>query len=266
LPRSRDISIDPLLSFVPLRSVDRRCYRLRALTTEQRRALAASLGESVEIEWHETPSKRWRIARLGGRATAVRLSAPETFPIHQRVIDWDRALSPTGIPAGAAGLARSTLWLMRWAMKSWDRMRLLNRLGGTITAALQMDYLPGFFSAAFFGLRVKALPEDPTAKTVSLIDAGRSIQRFWLMATRLGLTLQPNMATLIFAHYGRNEPTFTADARTRQRAGVLGNAAQAEIAVGPDLVFLGRIGTPWTRAKRCRSVRLPLSALLRRSG
>jgi hypothetical protein len=155
---------------------------------------------------------------------------------------------------------------MRWAMKSWDRMRLLNRLGGTITAALQMDYLPGFFSAAFFGLRVKALPEDPTAKTVSLIEAGRSIQRFWLMATRLGLTLQPSMATLIFAHYGRNEPTFTADARTRQRAGVLGNAAQAEIAVGPDLVFLGRIGTPWTCAKRCRSVRLPLSALLRRSG
>lgn len=262
LQKAVGISTDRQLSLVPLRSVDRRNYRLRPLTTGQKHLLTASIGSKLTVNWHETLGDRWRLARLGGRATIVRLSAPETFPIHQRVIDWDHALSPNGIPAGAAGLSRSSLWLMRWAMKTWSRMRLLNRLGGTITGAVQMDYLPGLFGAGYFSLRMRDIPEDPLEKSVALIEAGRSIQRFWLTATGLGLAMQPNMATLIFAHYGENDPAFTSDPRTRRHAATLARMAHDELDTGPSLIFLGRIGTPPARFKRHRSIRRPLPDLM----
>src|SRR5258705_5121266 len=122
--------------------------------------------------------ERWRMAKLGAKATAIRLRTPEAFQIHQRVLDWDSQHSPTGIPAGAAGLSRASLPLMRWAMRSWRRMRLLNRLGGVLAAQIQMDYLPGLFSGAFFSVR----PSHRAAlvPAVAFLEAGQSIHRFWL--------------------------------------------------------------------------------------
>ncbi len=108
-PRTETSDIDPLLSFLTLRSVDRTPYRRRHLSATEKAALDACLSDGLTIDWHETARMRWRIAGLSAVATDIRLRCPEVFETHRRIIDWDRALSPTGIPAQCAGLARPTL-------------------------------------------------------------------------------------------------------------------------------------------------------------
>jgi molybdopterin/thiamine biosynthesis adenylyltransferase/nitroreductase len=262
LPRRAGLAADPLYASVPLRSVNRRPYRLTPLSTQQRRELEAALGDALEIVWHESAAERWRLARLGGKATGVRLGAPEAFPVHQRVIDWRRAQSPDAIPAAAAGLMRISLPAMRWALKSWRRMRLLNAVGSRVFAAAQMDYIPGFMSAAYFTLRLSERDGAPAARAVQLLEAGREIQRFWLTATRLGLALQPAMGTLIFADYGAVAPTFSLDPGTRRRTTGLAAAFTATLGDCAPIVFMGRIGVPRHPPRACRSTRRPVGELI----
>lgn len=261
MPKTARIAVDPLISYIPLRSVDRRPYRLRPLTEQQREALTNSHGPELQFEWHSSVRQRWRLARLAGKAAAARLTTPEAFAIHQRVLKWDRQSSSDGIPAAAAGLSRWLLGLTRWAMRDWRRMRLLNGIGGAFVGAVQMDYLPAAFSAAFFTIRIK--PENGTTegRVVDLLRAGQTIQRFWLTATQLGLSIQPSMATPVFAHYGKHAPDFTANARARKRAIAVAQAF-AECGLDDAVIFMGRIGVPRGPGRFIRSVRRPLRDLL----
>jgi len=256
------VAPDPLYAAVGLRSVDRNRYRFRQLTNAERQALEAALGEVLQIDWHSTAASRWRFARLSALATSIRLRAPETLAVHQGIIDWDVPLSLDKIPAGALGLRRSTLRIMRWAMRSTGRMRWLNRLGGTVSAVLEMDYVPILFSSAAFTLRFRAAT-DSRDKTARLLHAGVHIQRFWLTATRLGLVLQPTLAVLAFAHYGETDLPFTEDETVRGQAKRLARESRRVFQVGTeDFVFMGRIGEPLPRIGVCRSVRKPVAELM----
>ena len=182
--------------------------------------------------------------------------------MHQRVIDWTRRDSPTGIPAQAVGLDPLTLRTMRWAMQSWDRMNGLNRLTGTMAAAMQLDLGPGLRCAGFFCLR-PAVPISEEDRPARLLRAGEAIQRFWLTATMLGLALQPNLATLIFAHYGQAGLPFTKDAAVRAKAVRLAQAFRDVTGAEPDsMVFLGRIGEPHPRPPAARSGRRSMAELM----
>jgi len=258
-----EIEVDPLYSYLPLRSVDRRPYQLRRLSERDKQSLSAALGDRLTWQVHERIGDRWRLARLNARATDIRLRIPEAFLIHRRMIDWERNQSPTGIPAGAIGLDRSTLRVMRWAMQDWSRTQLLNRLGGTFTAALQMDYLPGLCSAAYFTMRMSFGSGSPEERTRALLQAGERIQRFWLTATKLGLVVQPCLATLAFAHYGKTSSPFTTDLSARRASKRLAASLERVLsAKSDDLIFMGRIGWPRVQKKACRSTRLSLGELI----
>lgn len=263
-PPQESLAVDPLLSLVPLRSVDRRPYRPRRLLAGEKEALARAAGSDIRIVWHESLSARWQFARLSAGATDVRLRMPEAYDVHRRVIDWDHAHSPDGIPAAATGLWRSSLPLMRWAMGRWTRMRLLNRCGGTFSAALQMDYVPAVASSAFFVMRLGEQDTPDGGGAERLLAAGGAIQRFWLTATRLGLAMQPMLAVLIFADYGTSDAAFTTDPVSLRRARRLSQRFQRVLGVAPgEAVFIGRIGEPHPRLPLCRSTRLTLDQLLR---
>jgi len=256
-------NVDPLFSYVPMRSVDRRPYRLRSLTKEEKSALSTAIGPDLEVEWYETAQERWRLSRLNARATAIRLMTPEAFRVHQRVLDWDRRFSPDRVPAAAAGMSKLSLGPMRWAMESWARMRLLNFVGGILSAQIQMDYVPGLRSAAFFALRIRTRAMDGEPRPVRLLRAGMAVQRFWLTATALRLALQPAFATLVFAEYGSEQQRFTYDERALSNAQRLG--AEAALMFGKNragIIFLGRIGEPNRRPTPGRSVRRALDDLL----
>jgi sulfur-carrier protein adenylyltransferase/sulfurtransferase len=260
--QSNDIDIDPLLSFVTLRSVDRQAYRRRRLTVAERAALSACLTGGLSIEWHEAIHSRWQIARLSAIATGIRMRCPEAFTTHQRVVDWDHAQSRTGIPASAVGLSRPTLRLMRWAMTRWERTRRLNSLGGALTAAWQMDYWPGLSSAAHFVVRRPSDSVGKTATPAELLVIGGSLQRFWLTATKLGLAVQPMLAGLAFAHYGEHQIQFSAELKLAGQAERLATRFRRLLGTSADVVFIGRIGEPFPKLPTHRSTRRPLSELM----
>ena len=258
---------DPLLSFLTLRSVDRRGYRRRQLTGTEKQALEACLGDgpgddSLVFEWHEGSRALRRFGRLNALATDIRLRAAEAFPIHQRVLDWTRVHSPDAIPVGAVGLPGPMLPLMRWSMRGWSRMRLLNRLGGAATTALLLDRWPARNSAAFFVISRRDPSPDSAARS-PVLRAGGQVQRLWLTATRLGLALQPVTATLAFADHGASGAAFTADADLRAKAALLAQRFQAVTGRSPrDVLFVGRIGEARPRLPGARSIRLPLEELI----
>ena len=261
---------EPLFPFITTRSVDRRAYRQRKLRPDEMAALVRALGSALTVEWHADLSARRRLGRLAAMATAIRLRTPEAYPVHSQVVDWVSRDSATGIPASAVGVDPVTLRLMRWAMRRWGRVRLLNRMTGTTALALQLDHLPAVRSAAGFVLRSAdpALqpwpPVDPAGRLLALLEAGRAVQRFWLTATRLGLVMQPTYATLAFAHYGAYDERFTEQVALLARAKRLATSFRSELGPTDGVVFMGRIGEPRTRSltRPGRSVRRPIAGLM----
>ena len=261
---------DPLFPFVSTRTVDRRAYRRRKLRPHEIAALADAVGPKLTIEWHFTNSARRRLGKLAAMATAVRLRTPEAYCVHRQVIDWVGHDSPDGIPAAAIGVDPITRRLMRWALRRWKRVRLMNRVLGTGALALQLDHIPAFRSAAFFVLRSSSPalltwpPTQTSDRLMELLEAGRAVQRFWLTATRLGLVLQPTYATLAFAHYGAYGEQFTDQEPLLARAKRLSTAFRGLLGPTDGVLFIGRIGEPRLKGvvPSGRSVRRPAIELM----
>ncbi len=255
---------DPLCGHLLLRSVNREPYQRRKLTNAQKSLLVAAAGDALSIEWLESGQSIRQMARLSARATDIRLRMPEAYQVHRRVIDWSRRFSPDGMPSGALGLWKLSLPLMRWAMDSWPRMQRMNRWTGTGMARVQLDYVPGRASAAWFTMRTPESATAPEPRATTLLRTGQHIQRFWLQATSLGLAMQPAMAILIFADRAEQPgPAFTSDIGILRDARDLARAVRQTCGrPAADYVFLGRIGAPFPRLPLYRSVRLGLWRLI----
>lgn len=263
LPVQPEVTEDPLLSFLAIRSVNRRRYKMIPLTPEQKQALTAALGNELEIRWHETLGERWRMARINMLATNVRLRIREAFEVHRRILDWEREFSMEGVPVKAIGLDPLTLRTMKWVMQDWPRMHFMNRfLGGTVTPRVELDLLPGLFCSAHFSITRKNTPAAGD-ETPSLVRAGQALQRFWLTATRIGLVMQPSLAPLCFAHYGKHKIAFTTDNAIHSKAEHLATRLSQACGIqdSDNLLFMGRIG-PISARVESRSIRRPLSSLL----
>jgi molybdopterin/thiamine biosynthesis adenylyltransferase/nitroreductase len=255
LPKDATVSEDTLCRYLTIRSVDRRAYHLGALTPAQKAELEAALGGEMRIEWRETLAARWSLARLCARSTDIRLRLSEIYRVHQRILDWNRRFSPDGVPAAAVGADPLTLRLMHWVMQSWKRVDVVNRfLSGTAIPRIELDLIPGISCAAHFV--VSRERESSGAHTpYALLQSGERLQRFWLTATRLGLAMQPALAPLCLAHYGRT---------TLSHSSKFAKFATAAAGCFPgdgSVLFLGRIGVPLRNPPGARSVRRPLADL-----
>jgi hypothetical protein len=257
---AKDLGIaqDPLYEYLAIRSVDRRAYTRRPLTAPQKSELEAAIGDELRIEWRETRSERLQIARLCAQTTDLRLRLPEAYRVHQRILDWDRRFSPDGVPAAAVGLDPLTTILMRGVFRSWRRVEFMNRyLAGTAAPRLQLDLIPGLSSAGYAAVRLKAASgSGDWAATV--LRVGERLQRFWLTATRLGLAVQPALAPLCFASYGRAPSQGSAGPAARR---IAGRFAELFPDQPESVMFLARIGTPKRKPPGARSIRKPLAAL-----
>ncbi|MDA8383396.1 MAG: molybdopterin biosynthesis protein MoeY [Betaproteobacteria bacterium] len=252
-------SPSPLIAFIPRRAVQRRAMATRPLAAAEKKALEASLGPAYGVLWIEGLSARLQAARLMFANAKIRLTTPEAYRVHREIIEWNAGFSTDKVPDRAIGLDLLSLRLMRFAMSSWRRVRVFNRfLAGTWVPRLELDWLPSLACAAHFALVTQAEP----ATVDDYVAAGRALQRFWLTATRLGLSLQPEMTPLIFSRYVRHARAFTsvraawrqAETGERMLRRLLGDQA------APRAVFMGRIGAGpvpvW------RSLRRPLADLM----
>ncbi len=259
---SPDIQPDPLIPCIPERAVNRRRLSTRPLTATEHRQLEAAAGSGYRIVWFESFGDRLQFARLLFRNGGLRLNLPEAYETHRSIIQWNSIVSEDRIPDHAVGLDPLSRKLMHWALCSWERVSFLNKyLGGSLIPRVELDFIPGIACAAHFIL----IADAPPVSIDDHISSGEALQRFWLTATRLGLSLQPEMTPLIFDSYIRGNVEFTRHMPSIQLAQTL--SAQLNDIISPELteqaVFMGRVGAGPTPA--ARSVRLPLDDLIVRS-
>jgi hypothetical protein len=249
----------PLLGAITVRSVQRRPMRTRPLSAHEKQALEAAVGPAYQLTWIEGLGPKFAAARLMFNNAKLRLTMPEAYEVHRRIIHWGVERSPDRVPDRALGVDAATLKLMKWAMVSWGRLSTMNALMGTWAPRLQMDLIPGLACAAHFVLKAKQEP-----KTIDdYVAAGRAVQRLWLTLTDLGLVMQPEMTPLIFSKYVREGTAFTAKKSLHGPAERLQHQARSLIftdALFP--VYMGRLGAG--PAPTARSERLPLEQLLKR--
>jgi hypothetical protein len=253
------VGVDPLAVCIESRTVNRRPLRTRPLTPDERNALVASVGDEHEVVWREDAASRRRMAALLFKSARIRLTMPEAYLVHRDAIEWGARFSVDRVPEAAVGLDPMTARLMRWVMKSWDRVHFFNRyLAGTWIPRVQLDVLPAVLCAAHFVIVAR---HDATSID-DFIAGGRALQRFWLTAAKLGLQLQPELTPLIFARYYRTQIRFSETTHMTRDAGRISALLEAEIG-GPAAraaVFMGRVGAG--EAAKSRSLRLPIDRLM----
>ena len=254
-------SINPLLPYIKARVTQRRSLSTKPLSKEQKRELEASVGEGYRVVWIDGAHNKWRMAKLLYRNAGIRLTIPEAYEVHKRIIEWNAQFSLDRIPDRAVGLDPVALKLMRWAMQSWERVAMLNRyFAGTLMPRIQLDLLPGLRCGAHF-----CIVADRSLETIEdFFNGGRALQRFWLTSAKLGLQFQPEMTPIIFSYYTRAGVKFTDDTEAVKSAETLRNDLDALIGErnNESAVFMGRLGIGTTPASR--SLRLNLSQLTSR--
>ena len=250
---------DSLLPHVKHRSVQRRSMRTIALTEPQKQALQHAVGRYYTVRWFEGRIQRWRLAKLMFDNAKLRLTLPEAYDVHRKIIEWNTRFSENKVPDQTLGLDPVTLKLMRWVMASWQRVDFFNTyLAGHLVPRVEMDLLPGLFCAAHFAI----LADKPPKTVDDYVAAGRAVQRFWLTATGLGLQLQPELTPLIFTRYVRERRPFSRLPGAMDTAIRLGNRLSRLLPrdAVEQSVFLGRIGSG--DAATSRSLRLPVEKLM----
>lgn len=196
-PEEAETKPDPLFPYIKKRSTNRKPYKTTSLTNEQRSSLFHLLQESdrAEIKFTENPQK---IAEL-----AKAVSANETILFENRLmhkffydhITWTKKedqekklgfyIKTFEIPPPAE--------LMFKLAKSWSLLKKLNKIGLSKMIAKQNAKTYSSCSAIGVILTKNKTPED-------FIYAGRILQRTWLKATKMGLSIQPMTGVLFLAH------------------------------------------------------------------
>jgi nitroreductase len=249
----------PWFAAVRTRTVQRRPMSRSPLEAEERVALAEAAGPSHRLHWMTSLGERWDMARLLFLSAHIRLTTPECFEVHRRIIDWGRRESETAIPDAATGLDPLMLKAMRWTLADFSRVQFMNRwLAGTWAPRIQLDLVPALCCAGHFLL----VPDRAPQTDEDWLEAGAAWQRLWLEAERRGLSSQPEMTPLIFARYHREGRAFTRVAAARETAAAVDRRLAGIF--GPEVreraVVLARIG----RGPRpsARSLRRPLAGLM----
>lgn len=255
----QDLKPDPLVPYIPCRSVQRRAMKTRPLSGKEKKTLEEAIGKKYSILWLEGGANRWAVARLMFNNAKLRLTMPEAYSVHRDIIKWQSRFSEDRVPDQALGLDSITLKLMRWVMSSWQRVDFFNTyLGGHLVPRIEMDLIPGLFCAAHFVI----LADEVPTTIDHYVAAGRAVQRFWLTLTQLGLYMQPEMTPLIFARYARDNIQFSRTDEMNDRGLVV--AKQLSSLIGENEsnlgIFMGRVGAGI--APTARSVRLPLKRLM----
>ena len=253
-----DLRPNELVPYITYRSVQRRPMSSRPLSLREKGSLEKAVGGSYHILWLEGFDAKMQAARLMFNNAKLRLTMPEAYEVHRRIIQWNSRFSEDKVPDQSLGIDPVTARLMHWVLGSWKRVNFFNRfLAGTLAPRIQMDFIPGLACGAHFVI----LSDRPAESIDDYIDAGRAVQRFWLTATRLGLQLQPEITPLIFSRYVRGGLEFTKVKKLAQFARTLSD--QTERLIGKEetsrAIFMGRAGmgpAPWSR-----SLRLPLGQL-----
>ncbi len=252
------IQVDPLVSEIPRRAVQRRPLSMRRLTHSQKQSLQQAAGKNYTIYWMESLLQRLQMAKLILQTTRIRLRIPEAYPVHKSIIEWNAQYSLDRIPDAALGPGRINLKIMRAVLSSWERVQFLNRyMGAAWSTSLQLDA----WTALSCGAHMIILRDQKPQTEDDFIECGKASQRVWLAATKLNLWQQPEMVIPSFARYVSENVKFTTLIDQLQEAASARKTLGELIGTDTDrVVWVGRVG--FGPAPTARALRLPLEKLI----
>lgn len=259
LTEALGVAVDPLFPFIETRTVQRRPMRITPLTEAQHSALREAVGAAYNVQFFESFKDRFHVARLLWANAHIRLTCPEAYRVHRKIIEWGVRFSADRIPEQAVGVDAATAKLMRWVMQSWERVDFFNRyLLGTIAPRIQLDGVPALACSAHLLLK----PTEVLVDLEAYVRAGVAMQRLWLTATSLGLQLQPEMTPVIFRWYVRSGTQISARGEINSAAIRLASRFEslAQEAEQKPFAFFCRIGR--SKQPESRSVRKKLEDLM----
>lgn len=261
-----DLSLQPanaasqqvLAAQIEKRSVQRRPLKRIPLTQDEKLALRDCLPTGMDVHWLDSGFDRLKTAKLLFHSAKLRLTIEEAYQVHRDIIEWHAQFSADKVPDQALGASPGTVLLMRQVMKSWQRVKFFNTfLAGTWAPRIELDFIPSICCAGHFVIHSTKSPQTPQ----DYVEAGRTIQRFWLQASALQLQLQPEVTPLVFSRYSRERRAFS----TAPHAAPMADAIRQRLErlIGSELsaraVFMGRLGHG--KAPQARSLRKPLDQL-----
>lgn len=257
LSAESSVKTHPLVPYIKGRVTQRRPLSTQALSSATKKALEEAVGEGYSVIWVEGWRNRARMAKLLFHNAHIRLTTPEAYVTHAKNIEWGARFSEDRIPEQAVGVDLLTGKVMQWALKSWSRVKVLNRFfAGTWLPRLQMDVNAGLRCGAHFVI----VADEPLDSAEDYIAGGRAMQRFWLESTRQGLQFQPEMTPIIFSKYVSESREFTMRQQETDLAKqlavcldkLLGSAQESRMRV-----YMGRVG--YGDPPASRSTRHPLA-------
>lgn len=115
--------------------------------------------------------------------------------LHQELfstVHFTNEQSKEGMPISVLAIEKPAQPLFK-QMKKWSVMNFVNKIGGATMLGIRSVRIPIMFSPALVLITMK------NKDRLSVIKAGRAIQRVWLQATQQGLSVQPYAAPGIFS-------------------------------------------------------------------
>lgn len=115
--------------------------------------------------------------------------------LHQELfstVHFNNEQSEEGMPISVLAIEKPAQPLFK-QMKKWSVMNFVNKIGGATMLGLRSVRIPILFSPALVLITMK------DKDRLSVIKAGRAIQRVWLQASQQGLSVQPYAAPGIFS-------------------------------------------------------------------
>jgi nitroreductase len=255
LERGAGVAQDPLAGSIEKRVTNRKPYRTRALTMDEKHALHGALREEYASTLHlcEDAPRLTRLGRVGSTNEEIMLSNKALHQFFFSHVSWTKEEDE----AKKIGFYIETLELPPPAralftlFKHWGVMRVLAALGFPKIVAKQ-NAATNASASAIGGIAI------PDAEQLSFVKAGRAVERLWLTAASLGLSVQPLTGVLFFKlkiDAGESE-VFT----RAQQALVLRAYREAQEAFSVSdrpIAFMFRIGE--APPPSAQAVRFPLS-------
>ncbi len=253
LHKDASIQPDPLAGFIAKRVTNRKPYAKEVLAESERRALYAAIeAANGRLALAESQKDLERLGRVGSTNEEIMLANRSLHQFFFSHVNWTKEEDEqrkVGFYIETLELPPPAKVLFR-IFRHWPLMRLLATLGFNRVVAAQNAAVNA--SASAIGAFVIAHTEP-----LDFVKAGRSVERLWLTATSLGLSLQPLTGVLFFKlKLDAGEKDGFSPQEQKLITSAYQDASRIFQADGKHIVFMFRIGRG--DAPAARAIRFPL--------
>ncbi|MBI2409643.1 hypothetical protein HYV30_01200 [Candidatus Kaiserbacteria bacterium] len=257
LAKDPTIKPDALASFIGTRVSNRKVYEKKPLAREERAAfLDAAANGYGEFALTEAPADVERLGRVGSTNEEVMLANHLLHSFFFSHVNWTEAedrekkvgfyIKTLELPPPAEAMFK--------LFRHWTIMRIFNALGFNRLVAKQNAAV----NAAASAMGALMLAEtDP----LDFVKAGRTIERLWLTATALGLSLQPLTGILFFKlKLDAGEHAVFSPVQQKRISDAYQDVARIFSADGKHIAFMVRLGRG--AAPSAQAIRFPLAEVV----